>query len=131
MAMQFHLKVVTPDRIFFEGDVDQLIVRGVEGDFAVLPNMSPFVTRVDIHRMKIFTDGKERIAAVHGGYIDIRDDNVILVANACEWPEEIDIERAKLAKERAEKRLKDQSAYDTMRAEISLKKAINRINLKK
>lgn len=129
--MQFHLKVVTPDRVFFEGEVDQLIVRGIEGDFAVLPNMSPFVTRIDICRMRVYFDGRERIAAVAGGYIDVRDNNVLLVANACEWPEEIDVARAEQAKERAEKRLQQPDGLDTTRAEIALKKAINRLKLKK
>ena len=129
--MQFSLKIVTPDRLFFEGKVDRLIVRGIEGDFAVLANKSPFVTKLAIHIMRNFVDGNERRAAVSGGYIDIRNNNVVLVANSCEWPEEIDVERAKRAQERAEKRLKSTEDIDTLRAETALKRAINRLNAKK
>lgn len=127
--MQFELKIVTPDRIFFEGKVERLIVKGIEGDFAVLPNMSPFVTRTQIHQMKIYQDGKILLAAVSDGYIDVRNNIVIMAANSCEWPDEIDVGRAEDAKRRAEERLKASDEIDTLRAEAALKRAINRLNL--
>ncbi len=129
--MQFNLKIVTPDRKFFEGDVDKLIVKGIEGDFAVLPNMSPFVTRTKIHKMKIYQDDKILMAAVTDGYIDVRNNQVIMAANACEWPDEIDITRAEDAKKRAEERLQMKDEIDVLRAEASLRRAINRLSLLK
>lgn len=128
--MQFHLKIVSPDRLFYDGDVDSIVANGVEGDFAVLPNMAPFVTKVAIGKLKITVDKVDKFAAISGGYIDIRNNEVTLVANACEWPEEIDVERAKRAKERALKSLENKEG-DVLRAEIALKKAINRLNLSK
>lgn len=127
--MQFELKIVTPDRKFFEGSVDKLIVKGIEGDFAVLPNMSPFVTRTQIHQMKIYQDNEILLAAVSDGYIDVRNNSVIMVANSCEWPDEIDLERAEDAKKRAEERLQMKDEIDILRAEAALKRAINRLNL--
>ena len=128
--MQFYLKIVSPDRLFYDGYVDSIVVKGTEGDFAVLPNMAPFVTKVAIGKLKITVDKKDKYAAISGGYIDIRNNKVIMVANACEWPEEIDSERAEKAKARALKRLENKEG-DILRAEIALKRAINRLSISK
>lgn len=129
--MKFFLKIVTPDRVFFEDQIDRLIARGVEGDFAVLPNMSPFVTKLDIGLINILNDGAKKQASINGGYIDVRDNKVLIVTPSSEWPEEIDENRAKQAMQRAQDRLKQPDKYDTLRAEIALKKSINRLKLKK
>lgn len=129
--MKFFLKIVTPDRVFFEDQIDRLIARGVEGDFAVLPNMSPFVTKLDIGLINILNDGVKKQASINGGYIDVRDNKVLIVTSSSEWPEEIDENRAKQAMQRAQDRLKQPDKYDTLRAEIALKKSINRLKLKK
>lgn len=129
--MKFFLKIVTPDRVFFEDQIDRLIARGVEGDFAVLPNMSPFVTKLDIGLINILNDGVKKQASINGGYIDVRDNKVLIVTPSSEWPEEIDENRAKQAMQRAQDRLKQPDKYDTLRAEIALKKSINRLKLKK
>ena len=125
---RLYLKVVTPDKLFFEGDIDMLVARTIEGDVGILLNHSPLVTILDIGRL-VIKDGDERkIAACAGGYIDVRNNNITVVSDACEWEEEIDINRAERAKERASKRLEDKST-DTFKAELALKKAINRINV--
>ena len=129
--MQFDLKIVTPDRIFFEGKVDQLIVKGIEGEFAVLANMSPFVTRTKIHHMKIYQGSEVLLAAVTDGYIDVRNNVVTMAANAAEWPDEIDVSRAEDAKERAKRRLQSADEIDALRAEAALRRALNRLSLKK
>ena len=125
---RLYLKVVTPDKLFFEGDIDMLVARTIEGDVGILLNHSPLVTILDIGRL-VIKDGDERkIAACAGGYIDVRNNNITVVSDACEWEEEIDINRAVRAKERASKRLEDKGT-DTFKAELALKKAINRINV--
>lgn len=125
---RLYLKVVTPDKLFFEGEIDMLVARTIEGDVGILLNHSPLVTILDIGRL-VIKDGDERkIAACAGGYIDVRNNNITVVSDACEWEEEIDINRAERAKERASKRLEDKST-DTFKAELALKKAINRINV--
>lgn len=125
---RLYLKVVTPDKLFFEGEIDMLVARTIEGDVGILLNHSPLVTILDIGRL-VIKDGDERkIAACAGGYIDVRNNNITVVSDACEWEDEIDINRAQRAKERASKRLEDKGT-DTFKAELALKKAINRINV--
>ncbi len=125
---RLYLKVVTPDKLFFEGEIDMLVARTIEGDVGILLNHSPLVTILDIGRI-VIKDGDERkIAACAGGYIDVRNNNITVVSDACEWEEEIDLNRAERAKERASKRLEDKGT-DTFKAELALKKAINRINV--
>lgn len=125
---RLYLKVVTPDKLFFEGEIDMLVARTIEGDVGILLDHSPLVTILDIGRL-VIKDGDERkIAACAGGYIDVRNNNITVVSDACEWEEEIDINRAERAKERASKRLEDKGT-DTFKAELALKKAINRINV--
>lgn len=126
---RLYLKVVTPDKLFFEGEIDMLVARTIEGDVGILLNHSPLVTILDIGRL-VIKDGDERkIAACAGGYIDVRNNHITVVSDACEWEEEIDINRAERAKERASKRLEEKGS-DTFKAELALKKAINRINVR-
>ena len=89
----FHVQVVSPDRIFYEGDIEMLEVKTTEGEIA------PGVVR-------FFENGETKEAALHDGFIEILQDKVVILAESCEWPEEIDIHRAKEAKVRAERRLK-------------------------
>ncbi len=130
--MSFQLDIVTPEKSFFSGRVDRIIVKGVEGDLAVLKNMAPIITPLAIGRVWIEKDGKERVAAVVEGYLTVKDNQATIVTDSAEWPEEIDVERAKLAKERAERRLKEKDeSIDTARAEAALRRAINRLETSK
>ena len=125
---RLYLKVVTPDKLFFEGEIDMLVARTIEGDVGILLNHSPLVTILDIGRL-VIKDGDERkVAACAGGYIDVRNNYITVVSDACEWEDEIDINRAERAKERASKKLEDKDTA-TFKAELALKKAINRINI--
>jgi len=126
---QFILEIVTPDRKFFEDEVEMVIVRGKEGDIGILKNRTPLVTPLDIGRIKIKQNGKVREAAIASGYVEVAKNKTTIITDSAEWPEEIDVERALAAKERAEKRLKDRESIDTLRAEIALKKALNRISI--
>lgn len=124
-----HLEIVTPDRSFFNEDIDSIIVRGMEGDLAILKGRTPIVTPLKIGKIRVFQNGTERVASVTGGYVSAIDDNVTIVTDAAEWPDEIDINRAEAAKKRAEERLSRKSDVDVdvARAEIALKRAINRL----
>ena len=90
----------------------------------------PFVTVLQISEMKI-TDlnGKSRMAAIAQGYLTNKNNEVVIMSNACEWADEIDVERAQRAKERAERRLKTASGDDVLKYEIALKRAINRLEI--
>lgn len=128
----FHLRIVTPDRLFFSEDVERVIVRGSEGDLAVLKGRAPIITPLRIGKVRILQDGEERIAAVVDGYISVIEDQTTIVTEAAEWPDEINVERAREAKIRAERRLKERKEHiDVDRAELALKRAINRLDLKK
>ncbi|MDO4778988.1 MAG: F0F1 ATP synthase subunit epsilon [Tissierellia bacterium] len=126
---ELKLKIVTPNRVFFDDEIEMLIARGVNGDFAILKNHAPFVTVLDIRKIKVKQNGEFRIAAIAGGYLIVRDNQIVIMSDACEWADEIDVNRAKLAMERAEKRLKSGAEKDTTKAEIALKKAINRLDV--
>ncbi|MBS4538320.1 F0F1 ATP synthase subunit epsilon [Clostridium sp. D2Q-11] len=132
MASTLTLEIVTPDRKFFEDEVEKVVVRGLEGDIGVLRNHIPLVTPLAIGRVKIKQNGEYRIAAVAEGYLDITETKTTIVTDAAEWPDEIDLNRAELAKQRAEEKLKKKDKnIDYDRAEIALRKAINRINVAK
>lgn len=126
-----HLEIVTPDRSFFNDDIDSIIVRGIEGDLAILKGRTPIVTPLRISKIRIFQNGKERIASVTDGYVSAVDNNVTIVTDAAEWPDEIDINRAEASKKRAEERLSKKSDVDLMRAEAALMRAINRLEISK
>ncbi len=127
-----HLEVVTPNRLFFSEEVDMVIVRGMEGDLAVMKGRSPITTPLRIGKVRVFKNGKERIAAVTNGYMSVLDDKVTIVTDAAEWPEEIDFARAEEARKRAEDRLKNKpDGLDVLRAKMALSRALNRLDLKK
>jgi F-type H+-transporting ATPase subunit epsilon len=128
--MGFKLEIVTPDRAFFSDEVDMAILRGIEGEFAVLKNMAPLITPLDIGKIRIKIGNEEKVVAIAGGYVTVSKDKTTVIADSAEWPEEIDVERAKRAKERAEKRLNEKKeGIDILRAELALKRAINRLNI--
>ena len=130
---ELKLKIVTPDRVFYDGEIKSILARGVEGDFMILKNHTPFVTVIQISEMKItFLDGSSRLVAIAGGYLTLKDNNLVIMSDACEWSDEIDVERAEQAKVRAERRLAASGSDDeVLRAEITLKKAINRLEVYK
>lgn len=129
---QFTLEIVTPDRKFFEDEVEMVVVRGLEGDMGILKDHTPLVTPLAIGKIKIKQNGQTRCAAIAGGYMEIAEEKTTIIADSAEWPEEIDVERAKAAKERAEKRLESNDEnIDVLRARIALQKALNRINIAK
>lgn len=134
MAKKFHVEIVTPNRVFFDDEVEKLVIRTTSGDIAILHEHTPLVTPVEIGRAKLlFGDEKEREATISPGILTVDDSKAILLTDAAEWPEEIDLDRAQRAKKRAQERLEAQkrNEMDEMRAQVSLRKAINRIEMAK
>ena len=130
----FLLEIVTPEHKVFEQQVDMISVKGVEGDLGILANHIPMVTPLRIGPMKIKEGGKEHWIAVHGGFVEVRKDKAVVLAESAEMPEDIDVERAKAAKARAEQRLamaarSKQDSLDFRRAELSLQRAVTRIKV--
>lgn len=132
MASTFHLEIVTPDRKFYEDEVNMAIVRTVEGDVGILRDHVPSVVPLSIGVIKIKKDGKMIRATCSGGFVSIDEDKTTIITDAAEWPEEIDVERAKFAMKRAEERLKESNKeVDVLRAQIALNKALNRLRVSK
>lgn len=125
----FHLNIVTPDREFFSDDVSKLIVRTTNGDLAVLKDRAPIISPLRIGKIKIYQGDIVRVAAVVDGYISVGDNYTTIITKSAEWADEIDIDRAMEAKDRAEEKLKRDEGIDVVRAETSLRRALNRIEV--
>ncbi len=126
----FHLKVLTAERSFFEGDVERLIVRTTEGDVGILPRHINYVAALGIGGMTITQDGSNRLAAVSGGFVEVSPEGTTVLARTCEWADEIEVTRARAAEERAKHLLESkENAKQQEVAEIRLKKAVNRIRV--
>lgn len=130
MANKLSLKIITPSRNMFEGEVDMVIMRTKSGDVGILHGHQPMVTILDYGVLTIKNDGEEKLAAVLGGFAEISSEGMSILTDAAEWSNEIDVARAKAAKERAEARLKNtQANIDIQRAELALKRALVRLDL--
>ena len=127
----FELKIITPDRVFYEGTVDMLEMNTTEGEIGVLPGHIPMTVIIKPGVAKIYeTNGETKEAAMHAGFVEILPDKVTVLAEIAEWPGEIDIARAEAARARAEARLQEKDpSMDMQRAEISLLRALARINV--
>ena len=124
------LQIITPEKEFFEDEVQLVVVRGVEGVMGIMYDHEPFVTPLGIGPIKILVDNRIKHAAVSQGYVEVMEEKIVILADTAEWPEDIDISRAEKAKKRAEERLeKKENHIELLKAEIALKKAINRINV--
>lgn len=132
MAANIKLEIVAPDKVFFEGEAEKLIVRATTGDMAVLYHHEPCVCLLDIGKFRLISGDEERTGAVSGGFLRVEPEKVVMIVDAAEWAEDIDLERAESAKARAEERLnkKENSDIDVMRAELALRRALNRIRVR-
>lgn len=123
------LEIVTPERKVYEKDVDMVVVKGIAGELGILPNHIPLVTPLKIAPVRVKFGKEEELIAVHGGFMEVRKDKIVILAEIAELPGEIDLERAQKAKERAENRMNTNDSAELLRAEIALQKAINRISV--
>ena len=129
---EFDLQIVTPDGLMFEGKAQKVIVRTTEGDVGILAKHTNYVAALSIGVARIITADGERRGACAGGMLSVTDGIVRIAASTFEWSEDIDIARAKKAKEKAEKKLADsKSEYEHNLAEIKLKKSLARLNASK
>jgi len=127
------VEVVTPERVVYSGQAEMVIARGVQGDLGILPNHMPLVSPLKTAPVRIKTEGdKEVLMAVSGGFMEVRGDKVTILAETAELPGDIDVDRAKAAKARAEKRLAEKYAeLDVLRAERALQRAMARLDVTK
>lgn len=128
----FTLRIITPDRVFYENPVKMVEFNTVEGEIGVLPGHIPMTVIIKPGVLTITEEGGEKEAALHAGFAEILQDRVTILAEVIEWPEEIDEARAQEAKERAEARLREKEPeLDTARAEVALRRALTRIEVLK
>ncbi len=127
----FSLKIVTPDGLIFDGQAEELIVRTVNGDTAILARHINYVAPLGMGRAVVVSNGQRRTAACIGGMVSVVDGEVTLVPTTFEWADKIDVERAEASYQRADKVLHDQNATDTdvKLAEARLRRALIRKNV--
>lgn len=124
----FLLEVITPERVVFRGDVEMLSCRGTEGDIGILAGHQPLLTALQIWVVEIKGEEPAKMA-VAGGLLSVRPEVVSILTGRAETSHEIDVMRAKAARERAEARLQAHShEVDLARAEIALKRAMARLH---
>lgn len=128
----FRLRIITPDREFYEGEVEMVEFNTTEGQIGVLPGHIPLTVIVKPGILHIYEENGEKSAALHAGFAEILPNGVTILAEIIEWPEEINEERAQAARERAEERLKSPTPEtDIARAQTALYRAIARIEVLK
>lgn len=122
------LEIVTPQRKVFSEDVKFLVAPGTEGELGILPEHAPLITSLNIGITRIQQDSDFIKVFVSGGFMEVRNSKVTILAPSAERAEEIDVARAERAKQRAEDRLAAKHAdLDVMRAELALKRALLRL----
>lgn len=131
MADRLTLEVATPQRLVVADAADEVVVPGVEGYFGVLPGHAPFLTTLGIGELSYRRGQEEFHLAVAGGFCEVRDDKVIVLADTAERPAEIDRARAERARQRAEQRLAGRAGdeVDYARAAAALARAMTRLQV--
>jgi F-type H+-transporting ATPase subunit epsilon len=128
---QLLLEVVTPDRLVLSTEAEVVVLPGVEGQFGVLPGHIPFLSALEIGEMYYKAGGKTEYLAVSGGFAEVTGEKVTIVAESAEMGREIDVERARRAQERAEKRLATAKTeeIDWTRAEAAMRRSLMRVKV--
>ena len=132
MEGNLNLEIVSPVRMLFEGEVKSVTIPGTLGNFQVLRNHAPLIATFEVGKIKVEKDSGERLLySTSGGIFEVKNNKAIVLADSIESSEEIDVERSRLAKIRAEEILKlaDTTAEEKEEAKQSLKRSVNRIEI--
>lgn len=129
MENKLRLEIVTPYGLVLSEDVDEITASGTEGEFGVLPGHVPFITTLRVGMLILKKDNRTEYVFVNSGYAEVLPDKVVILADSAERAEDIDIERAIAAKQRAEERLKQAEKIDFARATAALERATIRIQI--
>lgn len=130
-SKMFQVKIITPDRIFYSGEVEMIEFMTSSGQVGIYKNHIPLTTVLAPGAVMLHEAEGEKVAAVHAGFAEILPEQVTLLAEIAEWPEEIDTSRAEAARKRAEERIQAKTSdVDLARAEFALRKALTRIDVK-
>jgi len=132
MADTLYLEIVTPEKVLYRGEIKSITAPGAYGELQVLPDHSPLFTSLEVGRMNFEApDAESQWAAVHGGYFEVLDNRIIVLADRAELAQDIDMDRVAQARSRAEARLKDwadrsEDDKDFARAQFALLRALTR-----
>lgn len=126
----FTLKIITPDRMFYEGEVSMVEFNTTEGEIGIYKKHVPTTVIISPGILTITGENETKEAALHAGFAEILQDEVVIMAEIVEWPEEIDLKRAEAARSRAQERLQSKTPEtDVLRAETALQRALARIHV--
>ncbi|MBI3592525.1 MAG: F0F1 ATP synthase subunit epsilon [Nitrospirae bacterium] len=129
MENKIRLDIVTPHGLVLSEDVDEIAATGTEGEFGVLPGHVPFITTLSIGMLILKDGSKTSYVFVNSGYAEVSPDKVVILADSAERAEDIDIDRAIAARNRAEERLRQADKIDFARATAALERASIRIQI--
>jgi F-type H+-transporting ATPase subunit epsilon len=129
--MPILLEIVTPERLAFSDEVDAVVVPGSQGELGVLPHHAPLVSTLGIGELRIRKGGQEETFAIAGGFLQVRPDKVVVMAELADMASEIDVEKARQAREEAERALESgyQEGADLAAARAALQQALLRIRV--
>jgi F-type H+-transporting ATPase subunit epsilon len=115
-----HVEIVSPERVLYSGEGDMVVARAAAGDIAFLPGHAPFIGTLHIAPVRvILPQSGEQAAAVHGGFVNVSNDRVIVLSDVAELPEQIDVERARTARARAQEALRQDEHDDEAKAALA------------
>lgn len=129
---ELYLEIITPSKVGYKGNVTSVTVPGTKGNFQILFNHAPVISSLEIGEIKIDEkDSGKLLFATSGGTIEVSNNKIIILAESFELASEIDSKRAEEAKARAEERIqkRKEAEIDDFRAEMALKRAINRLKI--
>lgn len=128
---KFYLEIITPEKVFFQGEVESVNIPSIGGACTVMAGHQPMVFATEPGTIRITADGAEREAFMSEGFIEVRPDETVAFAQAVEWPEDIDERRAQDAKERAEEMVRrNRSAAEYQLNRLALQRAFARLRVK-
>ena len=132
MSKLFNLKILTPEREFFDGDVEAVTMRAPDGSVTILADHTPFIMPVDVGTISIKRDGEWESAVNSEGFMEAHRQGVLIFVQTCEYPAEIDLRRAEEAKRRAEEQLRQkQSMSEYKQSKLALARAMARLKVTK
>ncbi len=128
--MTIKLEIITAERQVYSDEVNTVVAPGVEGELGILPHHAPLITILKPGEILVRKDGQEIYLFVSGGFLEVRPEKIIVLADACERADEIDIERAEAAKRRAEEGLKARKPeVDVAQTQAALLRALMRLQI--
>ncbi|HXR26581.1 MAG TPA: F0F1 ATP synthase subunit epsilon [Candidatus Baltobacteraceae bacterium] len=128
--MPLHLEIVTPERLAYSDEVDEVVCPGSEGELGILPHHAPLVTNLGVGELRIHKGGQQESFAIVGGFLQVRPDRVVVLAETADMASEIDLQKAHEAREEAERALETQTTpADLAAARAALQTALLRIRV--